>query len=433
MRIANSSFEGAENIFKNFNVSKFKKSLEKGETQFDFMEKMDIDKHKNIAFFLFIYSSFEKFKLDILRYMIASSKDFQKKILQQIIKYKKEETLLEIDQFGISGKKKKIDALVKATEIIKRQMKSANEFEKIMYDIKIDDNFKVLINEINQRRNLLAHRDDLTDSQYVNNIKYLFNYIYQGKQREDESRKFSDFLINSLRSFRYPRTKDKVKQKKEIETGKEVIISTKYLLHVIILFYEYSIKIYTGCILKTKSKVIIQELTEDLSDSIHNILIEDKIGYFGRFSSSIRKLSNVEKLIGKNYLTVNIALYLERLALDLEKKIINLKKNKNTNNEKIKNNVEVLKKLIKDIKKTFEGFINLLEKTPNIKDDDDYAFALACLKKNNDQALEIFNKNKQNKISFKDANNWYIFKRFHKNKKFKEIFKRKSGYTFKSI
>ena len=40
--------------------------------------------------------------------MIGSSKDFQKKILQQIIKYKKDETLLEIDQFGISGKKKKL-------------------------------------------------------------------------------------------------------------------------------------------------------------------------------------------------------------------------------------------------------------------------------------------------------------------------------------
>ena len=39
MRIANSSFEGEKNIWKNFDVSKFKKSIETEEPQFDFIEK----------------------------------------------------------------------------------------------------------------------------------------------------------------------------------------------------------------------------------------------------------------------------------------------------------------------------------------------------------------------------------------------------------
>ena len=110
---------------------------------------------------------------------------------------------------------------------------------------------------------------------------------------------------------------------------------------------------------------------------------------------------------------------------------IKKQKNKNKNNEKINSSIESLNKVIKFLTKDLEKTINLLEKIPNIKDDDYYAFALACLKKNNEQALEIFNKNKQNKISVEEAKSWYIFKRFYKNKKFKEIFKKKSGYPFK--
>ena len=210
--------------------------------RFNIYKEIKTTKSFQYAMFTYLYSTYEKHVSELIEYSYLNNKNVQIKYEQKFWEYNNSvEPIANQHYSQLSPKKQKEFLLSNLWKVLSHKDEKRNIGvpsplrehylfdipDKTMWD---DKGLKIKFKEIVARRNLLTHRNDFYDDEYIFQMTHLGNKtITKSKQTDDPKDIFSAFV---KKGYYYHVNENKIKKLEDLIKNKvRVIINGPYFLH----------------------------------------------------------------------------------------------------------------------------------------------------------------------------------------------------------